>query len=138
MSTRLTLQPGGWYGWTMWPGYGGTPYHSPIRVEAVTPYGLGDRQFELTFFNMGYAAGVQMMTYTLRTLRREETYILVALIDSDRSVAIVPLDREWMSIYAPRMIARVDQVAGDWSSLNRALDKLWNFEAADKADHRII
>ena len=97
--SQLTLERGQWYAWTMWPGYFGKPYHSPIRVEAVTP--AGDRRFALKFLNLRYAVGVQNMTYELKTLRREQHYILAAVVDSERSVAIEPLNRDWFELHLP-------------------------------------
>ena len=71
----------------MWPGYGESmaPYHSPILVLDITP--LDDGAFALELGNMGYAQGVQMMTYRLRTLRHQQHYLLAEVLDSDRAVA---------------------------------------------------
>jgi hypothetical protein len=92
---RLTLLRGEWYGWTMWPGYGDTPYHSPIRVEHIRTYQDGSRHFDLHFLNAGYANGVQMMVYELRTLIRREHYLLADVPKTERSVALVPLTLGW-------------------------------------------
>ena len=95
---RMSLQREGLYGWTMYPGYGGDPYFSPIMVYEITP--LGRRTFELTFLNMFYAAGVQRMTYLLRTLRREENYIIAEELrnqkTTDRVAILEPLSRRWL------------------------------------------
>ena len=105
MPEKLTLERGQWYGWTMWPGYTDQAYHSPIQVIDLRP--LGKRQFQLEFFNLGYAEGVQGMTYTLQTLKREPTYLLAAVPDSDRAVAIEPLTMAWLSLYKPNLHQRV-------------------------------
>jgi hypothetical protein len=63
MTARLTITRGQWYGWTMWPGYGDQAYYSPIWVRGVRP--LGKRRLEIELFNIGYAQGVQDMTYML-------------------------------------------------------------------------
>ena len=97
--TRLTLERGKWYGWTMYPGYGDEAYYSPIWVRELAP--LGDRQFRLDFFNLAYAAGVQDTSYTLKTLKREATYLVAAQPDSDRTVIIEPLTKSWFRQHYP-------------------------------------
>jgi len=96
MRARLTLERGRWYGWTMWPGYLDAPYFSPIRVDAVNPLNTGSGRFDLDFLNAGYASGVQDMTYALRTLKREASYLLASVEDSDRAVCIERLDLAWL------------------------------------------
>ena len=104
-TTRLALIPGRVYGWTMYPGYGDMPYRSPISVHDLRPLGL--RSFDLKFFNIFYALGVQHMGYRLRTLRREETYLVAEQIErdgklTDRVVVIERLTRDWMHHAAPQ------------------------------------
>jgi hypothetical protein len=131
MSARLTLEPGGWYGWTMWPGYGGNPYHSPIRVNRVTPLHTTKRKLELDFFNMGYAAGVQMMTYRLVTLRREQSYLLAAQEDSDRSVAIVELDPFWIMTHLPELTPKFERLMESTGSFIQSMNQLAGFAPRD-------
>ncbi len=124
MRPRLTLVPADWYGWTMYPGYGGSPYHSPIRVERVTPVGHGSRMFDLHFFNACYAAGVQMMTCRLKTLRREAGYILAAQDGSDRSVSIIPLDPMFIMVHIPHQVAEMERLMAETGSFDDAMDRL--------------
>jgi hypothetical protein len=132
MSARLTLERGAWYGWTMWPGYGGNPYHSPIRVNAVTPLHTSKRLFDLYFFNMGYAAGVQMMTYRLVTLRRKQSYMLAAQEGSDRSVAIVELDPFWIMTHLPALTPRIERIMEETGSFVDAMDQLAGVQHWDR------
>lgn len=92
---RFTLQRGQWYGLTMFPGYADAPYHSPIRVDAVTP--LGNRCFELRFLNLPYAAGVRDFGMRLRTLRRARNHIIAEDTEGgDRTYVVCALTPGWM------------------------------------------
>ena len=122
MMARLTITRGQWYGWTMWPGYGDHAYHSPVWVREVQP--LGKRRLRIDFFNLGYAQGVQDMSYTLQTLKREQSYLLASVPDSDRSVAVEALSMHWIrshlhDAYAEvedlqREMARPDYIIAEW------------------------
>ena len=79
-SLQFTLVPGCWYGLSMFPGYGDCPYHSPIRVDSIQP--LGGRQFELGFFNLCYAAGVQSFRQRLQTLFRGDRHLVAQVAHS--------------------------------------------------------
>jgi hypothetical protein len=107
-------------GWTMYPGYGSYPYRSPIIVEEVVPH--GGRAFDLMFINIFYAAGVQKMTYRLRTLRRERTFQIAEVVEhdgtSERVVIIEPMTRAWIEDVASAYIAQLDRL----------------FDASDKPD----
>lgn len=93
---RFTLERGWWYGLTMYPGYGGEPYHSPIRVDELVP--LGQRRFELRFLNLGYAQGVRGFHKVLRTLRRANSHLVAEETEvEDRTYVIMALTRGWMS-----------------------------------------
>ena len=109
---RLTLERQMLVGWTMYPGYGSFPYRSPIIVEEVVP--RGGRTFDLKFMNVFYAAGVQGMTYRLRTLRRECTFHIAEVLEddgpSDRVVIVEPMTRAWIESLAPHVIAHVDRL----------------------------
>jgi hypothetical protein len=131
MMERFTLSPNQWYGWTMFPGYAGSPYHSPIRVDRVRPVPNRARMFDLDFFNMGYAAGVQMMTYRLRTLRREAGYILAEEEGSDRSVAIIDLDPMFVMVHAPHMTDRIERLMEQLGSFHDAMDALNGFSKVE-------
>lgn len=103
---RLTLERGQIYGWTMYPGYSGRPYRSPIRIDFIKP--LGQRTYKIMFLNMFYAAGVQHMGYTLRTMRREATYIVAEQVEAgeatDRIVIIERMNARWMDQHVPKPI----------------------------------
>lgn len=93
---RFTLERGSWYGLTMYPGYGGEPYRSPIRVDELVP--LGQRRFELRFLNLGYAQGVQGFHKLLRTLRRANSHMVAEEAEvEDRTYVMMALTRGWMS-----------------------------------------
>ena len=110
--TRITLLPEQLYGWTMYPGYSDEPYRSPILVYSVQP--LGGRTFELNFLNILYASGVQRMSYRLRTLRREQTYLILEQISdggpTERSVIIEELTRSWMLHAAMERGPKIDSL----------------------------
>jgi hypothetical protein len=97
----MMLERGGWYGWTMWPGYLDTPYHSPIRVEALDACKTGNGRFDLTFINAAYARGVADMTYQLRMLQRGPSYLLASVADNERAVCIERLDLAWLEKHMP-------------------------------------
>lgn len=99
---RFTLIRGHWYGLTMFPGYGDCPYHSPIRVDSVEP--LGDRQFRLEFFNLGYASGVQFFEKQLRTIRRGVSHLVAAETEvEDRTYVLVKFNSEWIERHFPEL-----------------------------------
>jgi hypothetical protein len=96
----FTLEPGGWYAMTMYPGYTDEPYRSPVEVHAFRPLGL--RRFELTFYNVGYAAGVQMMEKTFRILHRHEgSLITLETLVDHRTTIFEPLTTAWVSAFTP-------------------------------------
>lgn len=121
---RMTLEPGRWYGWTMYPGYVDRPYHSPIKVLEVRALGTGRELFDLEFHNLAYARGVRNMHYRLRTLRRERHHIIAAQADSDRSVVIVPLGMAWIDIYAANLKDQLGELVGRGLSLDQAMDRI--------------
>lgn len=86
---------------TMWPGYGGEAYHPPIQALHVEPLRTGRRELRLEFLNIGYAAGVQVMAYELRTLIRQRGYMLCAVERSERAIALVPLTERWLASLLP-------------------------------------
>lgn len=102
---RFTLERGRWYGWSMYPGYAG-PYFSPIRVIELRPLGTGKSLMQLRFFNVNYAAGVQLFEMSLRVLYRAPDHMLVALVtDADkppeRTAVISPLTWAWLKTCDP-------------------------------------
>jgi len=123
----MRLEPGGWYGWTMFPGDSDCPYHSPIKVHRVLPLRTGGRLFDLHFFSLGFAEGVQEMTYRLRTLRREHHHILAAQVNGDHSVAIVPLTGPWLRIHSRDLWQLVALRIHKGGELSAAMDSAVNF-----------
>ena len=89
-----------WLGLTMWPGYVDT-YYSPVEIIEVVPLKHGNGRMDLTFFNLAYAKGVAVMTYKLRVLRREASYFLAAVEDSDRTICLELLTPRWMKHHFP-------------------------------------
>ena len=113
---RLTLERGQIYGWTMYPGYFGHPYRSPVLIESVEP--LGQRTYKMMFLNMFYAAGVQGMGYTLRTLRRDATFIVAEEIEggelTDRVVIIEPMNARWITDNVPQLSQQLRDLFDDY------------------------
>ena len=98
--SRFTFELGGWYAMTMYPGYGDCPYRSPVEIHAIVP--LGHRLFELSFFNVGYAAGVQQMEKQFRTLDRYPGALITKEEDvPTRTTIFEPLTAPWVSAFAP-------------------------------------
>jgi hypothetical protein len=95
MDERLTFERRCWYAMTMLPGYGDDPYVSPVRVDDVTP--RGSRMFELTFLNLGYAAGVQGFKSIFRTLKRGRGFILAEQLGkAERGYIFQNLTPDWL------------------------------------------
>ena len=113
--SRLTLERGKIYGWTMYPGYFDHPYRSPVLIESVEP--LGQRTYKMMFLNMFYAAGVQGMGYTLRTLRRDATFIVAEEIEggdlTDRVVIIEPMNARWITDNVPQLSQELRELFDD-------------------------
>lgn len=65
---------------------------------------------------MFYAAGVEHMSYTLRTLRREATYIVAEQYETgeatDRVVIIEPMNARWMDEHVPKPPSNWDSLFG--------------------------
>lgn len=108
---RLTLEADQIYGMTMYPGYGGGPYRTPIQILSLKP--LGQRTYELFFLNIFYAVGVQGMSYRLRTLKREADYIAAEVGPqdvSDRMVVIERMTKGWIRDNAPELSNQLDEL----------------------------
>lgn len=126
-SRRLTLERQSVYGWTMYPGYGGGPYRSPIIALEVIP--LGGRTLELSFLNVFYAAGVQEMNFRLRTLKRERCFYIAEVIEidgpADRAVVIEPMTPQWIEDLVPSLKGRIDSYfSPDGTPYNDAFKRL--------------
>jgi hypothetical protein len=88
LDRRLRLIEGGWYYWTMFPGYGTDgPYRSPILIERVVALRTGKGLFRLSFYNSNYASGVRDFAVLCRTLKRAEGYLTVELLHDDGTEA---------------------------------------------------
>jgi hypothetical protein len=122
--TKITLEAGRWYGLTMYPGYMSTPYHSPIRVNAVRLLASGRSLLEIDFYNACYAEGAQFFTYRLKVLRREAHHMLAAIEDSDRSISLLPLDESWLGEYRPELMGRVTDTIERFGLFQIAMDRL--------------
>lgn len=110
-AAKLTLERGHWYALTMYPGYAGEPYCSPIRVDAIRPLGSG--LIEIEHLNAGYATGVQLMTKAFRVHRRGERHLVLDEIQTpERTVIIEPLSENWIRTRAPWFAER-------WATLIR-------------------
>lgn len=99
----------------MWPGYADQPYRSPIRAREITQLKTGRSLLRVDFQNLFYAAGVQNMTYRLRILKREATYLLAEVVDhddapTDRAVCIEPLTASWIRTAVPSIGNRADDL----------------------------
>lgn len=96
----FTFELGGWYAMTMYPGYVGEPYRSPVEVNGIRP--LGGRILELSFYNVGYADGVQMMGKQFRTLKRYPGALITQEVHvTERTTVFEPLTAAWVSAYTP-------------------------------------
>lgn len=122
--TRFTLEKGKWYGMTMYPGYGDTAYHSPIRMKDVRPLKSGAGRLDIDFFNAAYAQGVQDFTYRLRTLKRGEQYMLAAIEETDRAISLVPCSLGWMKRYFPDQVPRLTDIMANTDSFSVAMGRL--------------
>lgn len=96
----------------MFPGYGDCPYHSPILVHSIEP--LGDRRFELAFWNLGYAPGVQDFKKQLRTLRRGRSHLVAAETEvEDRTYVLAHFNPTWLQRHFPQLdVLRFFDAAG--------------------------
>lgn len=101
MDFEFWLEGSRWFGMTMYPGYGGGPYHSPIQLTGFQL--LDDRIFGLDFLNLAYAQGVQNFCVEFEVLRGTADYqACVAADQPDRTYVFVPLTRKWMNTYFPQ------------------------------------
>jgi hypothetical protein len=106
----LTLVTQCWYAWQMLPGYGNTPYFSPILVKRVVSRKTGGGLLALDFFNAFYASGVQDFSLAMRVLKRAADY-LVAEIEHrteelDRTAIISKINYDWIKSQCHQLLAR--------------------------------
>lgn len=106
---QLRLEPGRWYGMTMWPGYGDRPYHSPIRIDAFEDLG---GELSVEFLNAAYAQGVRDFTERLVPLAHQPDYLIARIADQpERTVAIVDISQYWLETYFPRLVEEVNSLS---------------------------
>ncbi|MFC0588295.1 hypothetical protein ACFFF7_02600 [Novosphingobium aquiterrae] len=98
MELDFWLERSRWFGMTMYPGYDGGPYHSPIQRTGFQL--LDDRIFCLDFINLAYAHGVQEFSVDFEVLRGTMEYqICIAAKQLDRAYVFVPLTASWIATY---------------------------------------
>src|SRR5262245_35606339 len=100
-NSRLLLNTGRWYGWTMYPGYAGRTYKSPILIRNIAPLESGKQLLRIGFFNAFYAAGVREFDKLLHVLKRSERFIAFEELDgntrqTDRLAVIEELTKDWL------------------------------------------
>lgn len=97
--SRFTLEPGQWYAMELIsPEFGAEVRHySPIRVDAFEPAGQGSRRFNLSFFHAAYPEGVQDKVYTIKTIERNNHFLLGKVVGTDRLVLLMELSDQWLN-----------------------------------------
>lgn len=109
---KLTLSPGSWYVWQMYPGYSTVPYVSPIRILDVTPRKTGRKELEISFYNAFYASGVRNFTAVLRLLAHQPLFLMALIApfdppqDGQRACVIHGLSDEWVERLLPELADR--------------------------------
>ncbi len=109
----LTLQSGNWYGWTMTPGYGDEPYHSPIRIDKSTALRTERGLIDLSFLNLGYAAGVRNFQIQMRVIARTNSFLVLREDDLDRTMLVEPLTRGWLVYRLERSLSDVEHLVDE-------------------------
>ena len=121
----FTLAPRTWYGWIMFPGYGVSPYASPIWVREVEPLKSGKGVLRLSFINAAYPAGVQSFVSNLEVLQRTSDFLYARLIDyPDRGAAISRMSYEWLRHYCPQAL-RMDRIGEPGGDMQQFLTSAW-------------
>ena len=108
----FTLEKERWYAWEMLPGYTGSRYYSPIRVENIQPLQTGRGILELRFWNACYAEGVQSFVLRLMVLHRGQEYMIVKLLygddsEGDRCGIISPITSSWLQCHFPEVLKKL-------------------------------
>jgi len=111
VETNLRLALGCWYVWQMYPGYSGTPYISPIRIEEVTPLKTGRKELRISFYNAFYAQGVRASSQVLRLFVHHPRYIMAAINPGSDSIdeqacTITPFTPMWEELLVPELAQR--------------------------------
>lgn len=109
VAAKLQLMPRHWYSWQMLPGYSSgapVPYFSPIWVQEVTPRRTGTGILALGFIRALYAEGVQPVTFDLRILKHEASYLVSEIrygkeSPTDRTAIIGHIGFEWIQRSCP-------------------------------------
>lgn len=96
-----------WFGMTMYPGYGGKTYHSPIHLEGFQL--LDDDWFCLDFLNLGYAQGIQNFSIEFEIVRGTAEYqVCFARQQADRTYIFVPLTSDWKRAHTPHFANQIE------------------------------
>jgi len=101
-ATRFTLVSGRWYAAEFigdeFSSDGDLCSYSAIRVDAVEPFGGGQRRFRLSFYHAKYPEGVRGKRYSLQTLERGEHFILARSTEHDptRIMLIYSVSWPWL------------------------------------------
>ena len=104
---EFTIKAGGWYAWQMFPGYGGSPYLSPIWVHSVQPRKSGLSILKLAFLNVAYAEGVHDFSLELRILKRAPLFLAGEIVGQPDRLAIVStITFDWLQRNFPSWLSR--------------------------------
>ena len=95
---RFTLELREWYAMELIsPEFGSEIRHcSPIKIQALTPAGGGQRRFDLEFYHAAYPSGVRDKCYSLQTIKRTEYYLLASVVGTDRLALFMDLTDGWL------------------------------------------
>ena len=86
--------------------------YSPIRIDRVEPLKRGKGVFRLSFYHGNYPEGVRSKAYTLQTIKRERSFMLVLSVDHKptRFLQIYAIDWPWVSRHFPGVAVEMADV----------------------------
>lgn len=95
----------------------GVRSYTPIKVYGVVP--RGNRTYELSFYHANYPEGVRDKVYTLRTIEREQRFILAHSTGPKptRYMLVYSITAAWLRRHFGRKI-RDDENVEAWLSRN--------------------
>ena len=100
---RFTLERGRWYAAELMGAFFEERIrsYSPIKVLSIDPRRDGRRTFELGFYHANYPEGVRDKRYTLRTLERNDWFLLAKSLDHDptRLLLIHEITAPWLTVH---------------------------------------
>jgi hypothetical protein len=108
---KFVVSENRWFGWQMLPGYVGErciPYCCPIYVKKVTPKKTGKKILHISFWNTGYAQGVQDFELDMRLIHHGSDYLVAELLyDGDmaneRCAVISHIEFGWIEKFCPHI-----------------------------------